>query len=235
MNIISLFFHEVLYRPLFNLLIFLYNVIPGHDFGVAIILLTVIIKVLLIPSSQSAIRAQKAMTDLQPKIKEVQEKYKGDKEKQGLALLELYKAHKINPFGGFLTLLVQIPILIALYQVFWTGLDPNKLNGLYPFVFHPGAISPFFLKIVDLSKASPVLAILAGVSQFIQTRMMLPQQKKAAQQDSMMNLMNQQMVYMMPFLTIIIAWRLPGGLSLYWTVITLFSIIQQYFVLKKTK
>lgn len=233
MNIISLFFQEVLCRPLFNLLILLYNIIPGHDFGLAIILSTIIIKILLIPSSRSAIRSQKDLTELQPKIKEIQEKYKSDKEKQGLALMELYKAHKINPFGGFLTLLVQIPILIALYRVFWTGLDPDKLNGLYSFIRHPGVINPFFLGIIDLSKASPILAVLAGISQFIQTRMMTPKLKKIDHKADTMSLVNQQMLYMMPFLTIIIVWKLPGGLPLYWTVITLFSIIQQYFVLKK--
>ena len=225
-------FKEIFFKPLYNLLIFLYNAIPSHDFGVAIILLTLIIKFILIPSSKSAIESQKAITDLQPKIKEVQQKYKDNKEKQAQTLIELYKEHKINPFSGFLNLIVQIPILIALYQVFWEGLNPKNLSSLYSFIANPGQIDPLFLGLLDLSKSSIFLAILAGLLQFVQTKMMSQPIIKNPQKDDFMSLFNQQMIYMMPFMTILIGLKLPAGLSLYWTTITLFAIIQQYLILK---
>lgn len=231
----NLSFHSLFYEPLFNLLIFLYNTVPGHDFGVAIILVTVIIKILLIPSSNSAIKSQKEMADLQPKIKEIQKKYKDDREKQGLAMMELYKENKINPFGGFLSLIIQIPILIALYSVFLDGFNPEKLIGLYHFVVNPGIVNPSFLGLIDLSKSSIILAILASLLQYFQTKMMMPVIKNKEKKDDFLSLLNQQMVYMAPFMTLLIGLKFPAGLTLYWTTITLFAIIQQYFVIGKKK
>src|SRR3990167_6193343 len=131
MNIISLIFNEALYRPLFNGLIFLYNIIPLPDFGVAIILLTIIIRLVLYPLNQKSITSQKALGELQPQIKDVQNKYPTDKVKQSQAMMELYKKNNINPASGCLPILIQLPILIALYQVFWNGLNPDSLTALY--------------------------------------------------------------------------------------------------------
>ncbi len=222
-------FNELLYRPLFNLLVFLYNTLAGHDLGVAIILVTIIVKLILYSFSQSSIQSQKAMMEIQPKVKEIQEKYKNDKEKQATAIFDIYKSYKVNPFSSFLVILIQIPILIALYQVFLDGLDLNKMVGLYSFVAKPSSINHLFLGFLDLSKASPVLAILAGASSFIQSRMMMPKVEKKDKKDDFMSLWSEQMIFMMPFITTLVAWKFPAGLALYWTTITLFSIIQQYF------
>jgi len=236
MEFLNILFNDLLYRPLFNLLVWIYNVIPGHDFGVAIILLTIIIRLLLFSLSRSSIETQKVLNELQPKIKEIQEKYKNDKEKQGVALMEIYKKNKVNPFSGFLAIIIQIPILIALYKVFLSGFDPEKLNGLYSFIINPGYINPMFFGIFDLSKSLPFLAVLAGIFQFIQSKMLMP--KKSAQKgktDNFMSLMSEQMLYMSPFITVIFAWKFPGGLALYWTINTIFSIVQQYLVFQKDK
>lgn len=233
MSILNLLFNEVLYRPLFNGLIFLYNIIPGHDFGIAIIVLTLIIRAILYPVSQKTIKSQKALQDLQPKIKEVQQKYKEDKGKQGRALMELYKTHKINPASGCLPILIQFPILIALFSVFRTGLDPAKLNGLYSFVAHPGTINHFFLGLIDLAQRNLILAILAGLAQFVQSKMMTASQPTAGTGTDFASMMSKQMLYLFPILTIFIAAKLPAGLALYWMTITIFGIVQQYFVLKK--
>lgn len=235
MELFGILFKEILYRPLYNLLVFFYNVLPGHDFGVAIIVLTLAVKALLYFPSQSAIRTQKIFNELQPKIKEIQEKFKTDKTQQGVALMEMYKANKVNPLSSLLPLFIQVPLLIALFKVLWSGLDANQLNGLYSFVQNPGLINPMFLGLLNLSQAVPFLAVLAGLSQFVQSKMMMPKIKKAPAKDDFAGLMNQQMLYMMPFLTVVISWKLPAGLTLYWTVMTIFSIIQQYFVLKKSK
>ena len=232
MNIFSLLYNEVIYRPLFNGLIFLYNVIPGHDFGIAIIVLTIVTRIILYPLNQKAIKSQKEMQVIQPKVKEIQQKYKDDKEKQGRALMELYKQHKINPASGCLPILVQLPILWGLFSVLRAGLNPEKLSQLYSFVAHPSVINNIFLGILDLSQKSIILAILAGIAQFIQSKMITPQTSPASGSD-FSSLMSKQMLYFFPVITVFIAASLPAGLALYWVATTVFGIGQQYLVLKK--
>ena len=119
----SQIFHAFIYQPIYNLLIFLYGIIPGHDLGVAIILLTLLVRFLLYPVAQKQIESQKKLQDLQPEIKKLQEKHKGDKEKQGRALMEFYKEKKVNPASGCLPLVIQIVFFIALYRAFIAGLN----------------------------------------------------------------------------------------------------------------
>lgn len=235
MSSISFIFNEILYRPLFNGLVFLYNNLPGHDFGIAIIILTILIRILFYPLFQKSIKAQKEMADLQPKIKEVQEKYKKDKEKQARAVMELYKEHKVNPLSGCLPILIQLPILYAFFQVLRTGLDPARLSGLYSFISNPGQLNPMFLGLVSLSKPNAVLAILTGITQFIQGKMVAPKNSANASKSDFASAMSTQMVYFMPVFIAFIALKLPAGLALYWTVLNLFGIAQQYFTIKKKK
>jgi len=226
-------FDVLLYRPLFNALVLLYNYIPGHDFGIAVILLTIIIRIILYPVSIKAINSQKAIQKVQPQIQEAQKKYKNDKEKLAKETLEIYKKEKINPFGGLFLALVQLPILIALYQVFWQGLKPSELAKLYNFVANPGQINSFFLALVDLSKPNIILAVLAGALQFYQTKQLTPKiiPRKTDGPD-MSRMMQKQMLYFFPVLTMIILLGLPSAIGLYWTVSGIFSIAQQYFILK---
>lgn len=233
MSLISAFFNEVFYRPLFNGLIFLYNSIPYHDFGIAIIVLTLIIRFILYPLNQKAIKSQKALNELQPQIKEIQAKHKNDRAKQSQALMELYRQKGINPASGCLPLLIQLPVLFALYRVFWNGLKPESLNSLYFFVSRPEVINPWFLGVLDLSKSNWLMAILAGAFTFIQSKMMAPSQAKSATMGDFSAMFSRQMVYLMPVMTVIIAWKLPAGLALYWIIITLFGIVQQYLVTRK--
>jgi len=233
MGIIGALFNEILYRPLFNGLIFLYNAVPPHDFGVAIILLTVIIRLILYPLNQKAIVSQKRLSQLQPQVKEIQSQNSTNKVKQSQLLMELYKKNNVNPASGCLPLLLQLPILIALYQVFWNGLNPDSLSALYSFVSRPEVINPMFLGLMSLAKASPVLAILAGAFTFWQSKMMVPQPAAAGQGSDFGAAMNKQMLYFMPLFTVFIAWSLPAGLALYWVITTLAGILQQYYVIKK--
>lgn len=233
MNLISTIFNEAFYRPLFNGLIFLYNAIPYHDFGVAIILLTLLIRFVLYPLNQKAIRSQKALSELQPQIKEIQAKNKSDRAKQSQALMELYRQNKINPASGCLPLLIQLPVLFALYRVFLNGLNPDNLKELYSFVSRPEIINPWFFGLIDLSKSNWPMAILAGALTFIQSKMMIPSQTKNPAAGDFSAMFSKQMVYLMPAMTLIIAWKLPAGLALYWIVITLFGIGQQYLVTRK--
>jgi len=232
MSIFTVLYNDILYRPLFNALIFLYNVIPGHDFGIAIISLTLIIRLILYPLNQRAIKSQKEMQMIQPKVKEIQEKFKNDKQKQGQALMELYKTHKVNPASGCLPILIQFPVLLALISVFRTGLEQAKLSNLYRFVASPGVVNSMFIGLIDLSKRNIVLAILAGAAQFIQSKMMMAKSPAPAGND-FAGALNKQMLYFVPALTTFLALSLPAGLALYWTAMTAFGIIQQYFVFKQ--
>ena len=229
------FFDVTLFQPLFNSLVLLYNYLPGHDFGIAIIFLTIIIRVILYPVSVKALNSQKTLQALQPKMQEIQKKHKGNKEQLAKETLELYRREKINPFSGLFLAIIQLPILIALYTVFWKGLNPEELANLYSFVSNPGQINAVFLGIVDLSKANFILAVLAGIFQFFQTKMLMPKNNPGQGKASdMSQMMQKQMVYFFPFLTVFILMSLPSAIGLYWIVSGVFSIIQQYFILKKT-
>lgn len=228
-------FNLVLFQPLFNALIFLYQVLPGKDFGVAIIVLTILVRLLLFPLMKRSIKSQKVLSKLQPKIKEIQEKYKDDKEQQVKELNQLYQGEEINPFSGCLLLLIQLPILIALYRVFWYGVDADKMNLLYSFVSNPGEVSPFFLGIINLTESNTGLALLAGILQFFQTKTLLPKEEsnKAKDKESQFTeIMQKQSLFLFPLSTVLILWKLPSAVSLYWIITALFSICQQHLVLK---
>jgi len=234
MNIFALVFKTVFYQPLLNGLIFLYNIIPLHDLGIAIVLLTILIKLILYPLNQKAISSQAALTKLQPQIKDIQERHKKDKVQQSQSLMELYKKNEINPASGCLPLLIQLPILFALYQVFLAGLDVNKLGDLYSFIQRPEQINAIFLGLVNLANPNYVFALLAGIFTFWQSKMMMGSQSSVStSKNDFSATLNKQMLYFMPLFTVFIAWKLPAGLTLYWVVMTLVGILQQYLILKK--
>jgi YidC/Oxa1 family membrane protein insertase len=235
------FFHTIIYQPLYNILILLYDIVPGKDFGIAIILITVLLRTLLIPMYRKQIESQQKLQELQPKIKALQEKTKDNKEQQTKQLMELYKEHKTNPFSGCLPLVVQLVFLIAIYRVLITisasglAVDPSQL---YSFVPNPGKINQFFIALVDLTKPSIVIAALAALAQYFQTKMLMasqPQtQKAAADKPDMAQMMSKQMLYLGPFLTLFIGIKFPAGLSLYWLAGTLFMLLQQISIQKKS-
>lgn len=229
---ITFIYNEFLYRPLLNLLIWLYNVIPGQDIGIAIIILTLLTRIALYSLTAKSIKSQRELQKIQPEIQKVREKYKKEPDKQGKEMMALYKTHKINPLSGCLPVLIQIPILIALYNVFRFGIDPNHLGALYHFIKRPETINVLFLGLLDLSKSSVLLAFFAGISQFIQSKMLFTKNISDKNKSNFTNIMNQQMIYIMPFMTFIISIKLPAALALYWFVTTLFAIIQQYFIMK---
>lgn len=230
-------FHTILYQPLLNILVFFYNIIPGHDFGVAIIILTILIRLLVWPLAKQSIKAQKSMSLLQPKVAALKTQYKDDKQGLAKATMELYKAEKINPLSSCLPLLIQLPILIALYWVLMAVLKSEKLDLLYPFVANPGTIKTVAFGFLDLAKASWPLAILAGAAQFWQTKMlpMMPPAVKGAgsKDEGMAAMMNKQMLYLMPVMTVIIGGTLPGGLTLYWLITTVLTAVQQWVMFRK--
>jgi len=233
-------FTIIFYQPILNLLVWLYDVIPGHDIGIAIILLTIIIKLILLPLSKKAIVSQKALQDLQPKIEELKKKYPDNKEEQGKAMIKLYQENKINPFSSCLPLLIQLPFLLAVYQVFRTGLMKGSLDLVYPFINRPESINVISFGFLNLSERNIPLAVLAGLAQFWQAKMMITSKPpvavrsdKGSLDESMAAMMNKQMLYFMPAFTVFIGLSLPGGLTLYWFVVTVLTALQQVFIFNK--
>lgn len=231
-------FQTILYQPIFNLLVGLYNIIP--DMGVVIALITLAIKLVLWPLTSSSIKAQKAMTDLQPKLEELKVTYKDNQQQLAQETMKIYKENKVNPFGSCLPLLIQLPIFLALYWALRAGLSSQNFNLLYPFVHNPGVIKTITLGLFDLNHPSYVLAILAGAAQFWQAKMLVRRKPpKAAgeggKDESMAAMMNKQMLYMMPALTVIIGFKLPSGLALYWLISTILTVLQQQILFKKNR
>lgn len=232
LHFLSLAYNDAIYRPILNLLVALYNIIPGHDIGVVIILVTIVIRLLLAPFMHKSLKSQKAMSALQPKIAELKEKHKDDQAAHAQATMALYKEHNVSPFSSCLPLLIQLPILIALYQVFRKALIGN-LDGLYAFVHNPGVLNPKLFGLINLATPNIAFAIVAGLVQFWQSWMVMKWQTNAsngAKQDTTQKALNAQMLYILPLVSVFIAWKLPAGLPLYWIVTTLFAVGQQYYI-----
>lgn len=232
----SHFFQVILSQPLFNIFVWLYNLIP--DVGVVILIITILLKLALYPLTKSSIKSQKALTDLQPKLEEIKAKNKGNQQVIAAETMKLYKDNKVSPFASCLPLLIQLPILIALYYVLRKGLDNSgDFSWLYSFVAKPESIKTVSLGFIELSKSNGILAVLAGAAQFWQSKMMMRKQPpkgagEGAKDESMMATMNKQMLYMMPAMTVFIGFSLPAGLTLYWFLSTFLTALQQLVVFR---
>jgi YidC/Oxa1 family membrane protein insertase len=226
------------YQPILNLLVWLHNIIPGNDFGWAIIVMTIIIKVLLLPLSAKSLKSQKALQDIQPKVDELRKKHKDSKEVMGKELMNLYKQEKVSPFSSCLPLLIQLPFLLAIFQVLRDGIAAGSFERLYSFVAQPEAVETVFLGLFNLETPSIILAVTAGALQFFQTRMLTHKKQPhvpGSGDENITSMMNKQMMYIAPLITVFFGATLPGGLTLYWTMNTLISLIQQIVVLGRHK
>jgi YidC/Oxa1 family membrane protein insertase len=228
-------FNEILYRPLLNALIFLYNTAAFADLGIAIILLTILIRLVLFPLFYKGAKDQAIIQRLAPKIKEIQKNHKEDKQKQATAMMELYKQHKVNPFSGFLLLLAQLPILIALYWVFLKGVSEQSFNILYSFVSKPSVLDHYFLGFIDLSAKNIIVVVAAALVQYFQAKLSLPKNNKPIKDLSPVERIGRQMVFIGPVLTLVILYNLPSAVGLYWLTTSLFSVIQQVIINKRIK
>lgn len=231
-------FHTLLYQPLFNALVYLYNTVAYQDLGIAIIILTVLIRVALWPLSKSGIEAQKSMQSIQPKLEKLKKEFKDDKQKQTEAIMALYKEEKVNPFGSCLPLLLQLPIFLALYWVLADGVVSNGIeNVLYSFVSYPGDLNPIAFGFLDLSGRNIIIALAAGLAQYWQASQLMTKQPEAdgdgSKDESMAATMNKQMKYTMPVITVVIAGSLPAGLAFYWFLTTLIYAGQQWLLFRK--
>lgn len=216
-------FTEIIIRPLLNLTVSIYGTVGFADVGVTVILVTLLVRLAVLPFSLKTARSQREMAKLAPQLEQIKQQYKGNMQAQSEATMKLYKEHGVNPLSGCLPLLIQLPILFGMYRVFLDIFKPETLNLLYSFVPNPGAINQMSFGFFNMSTASPLLAIIAGVVQFIQARM----NQQMAGPKSPTAAMNKQMMYLLPAMIVVIGWSLPAGLPLYWIITTLVSIGEQ--------
>lgn len=228
-------FTTIFYDPIFNLLVYIYNNVAGQDIGIAIIIITLIIKLILYIPSKKSIKSQKELATLQPEIEALKEEYKNDKDKMGPELMALYKRKGVNPFSSCLPMIIQLPFLFAMYRVFFNGLTNERaMDSLYSFVSNPGTLDHMAFGFINFAEKNIWLAVLAGAAQFWQSKMLMAKKKAGAPSGGMAG-MGAQMTYIMPIFTIFIGSRFPAGLTFYWFLSTIFSVAQQYIVLGFSK
>lgn len=214
-------FNSYIYQPIFEALIFIYQNLSFQDLGLSIIILTILIRIILLPLFYKGAKDQTIIQRIQPNIKQIQQDHKDDKEKQAKELMALYQKHRINPFSSILFLIIQLPIFFALFKMFSKEITTSVFQDIT------------FFGLFNLDEKSILLTVFAAVLQYFQTKMTLAlKDSKQGVQDKMA--MNQKiMMYVGPVITLVVLFNLPAAIGLYWTVSNIFSIIQQVFINKK--
>jgi len=234
-------YNVLLFQPIFNGLILLWQNVPGQDFGVAVILLTVIVRLISYPLGAKAIKAQKKFADLQPKIKEIQERFKNKREEQTKAMAALFREANMNPFASFAPFFIQIPIFIVLYHTFSGGFDAERFSLLYSFVEAPEQLNTWFLGLINLNARFFPLALGAGALQFLRLKQMegkgkkeqKNKEKKSGGKPDFSSIVQKQMLYILPVIIVWIASTLPAAFGLYIITTTVFDMWQQWFISKR--
>ena len=244
-------FHNFIFLPLYNGLIGIMDIIPGIDVGMAVIIFTIIIRLILFPLSKSSVLTQVRMKEVEPEANRIRIEYAKDKQTQALKIMELYKEKKVKPFSGVLLLFIQLPILFALISVFYKIIPEIDPTYLYSFV-HVPVIRPTLLGL-DLTSKSLVLAIITAIIQFLQMHYSFASKQpiksstsvtnKDAMPDSaqMMQSMTAQMKYFLPFIAFAsVYWIIPATypksaaiIAIYWSISSLFTLFQELYIRKK--
>jgi YidC/Oxa1 family membrane protein insertase len=241
---ISSLFHGLFYDPLYNLLVFVINHVPGGDVGLATIIVTIIVKIVLFPLSKQATKTQLKMKVLEPELAKIKEQYGKNREEFGRKTLEFYRNNQLNPFASFFLILLQLPVIIALAYIFISGGLPTiNTELLYSFVQIPAVITTLFLGLVDVGGRSVILSIIAGLAQFVQIRLSVPAytptakdpSKPATFGDDLAKSMNVQMRYVMPVFMFFVCLSVSGAVALYWITGSLFTIGQELYFRKTIK
>ena len=236
-SLLRRFWTEIFFRPIFNTLVFLISIIPGQNLGWGIILLTLIIKIILLGPNHKALRAQKAMQKIQPQLDAMKIKYKDEPQKLASETMAIWKKYKVSPMSSCLPMLIQFPILIALFYVVKQGLATFNPDILYSTLKNVDltTINPNFLGIINLTKVNIIaLPIIVGGLQFFQMHLTLGKSKSKdivkSDKPSPMPMMNNMMKYFMPLMIAVFTASLPAAVGFYWGTSTLFGIGQQFFV-----
>lgn len=226
-------FKTIFILPLFNLLVLFINISPFGSVGVAIIALTLLVKFALAPLYRKSIVGQFRMKQLEPKLKEIKANFP-DKQEQAAKTFALYKEYKISPLSGCLPLLIQLPIILALYRVFLAGFNFDAYP-LYSFIHRPEVVSFNFFW-VDLAAKSLVFSIFAGISQFVQAHFANKRMSSntdpgdTSMQANMSRMMGKQTKYVLPVFVAFVSYQLSAGIALYWIVNNIFTTIQEVLI-----
>lgn len=230
-------FRTLIYTPMLNALVAILIYTPGHYLGWAVILLTIIIRTLLLIPSQKGMRAQRRMQELQPKLEEIKKKHAGDQTRLAQETMLLWKTHKVSPFSSCLPLLIQMPILIALFYAINGGLSPDKDVLLYSFLpnFSLESINPHFLGLNLVEHSFVILPVIVAALQFLQIQLMSARSKgkNAPKLPAEVETANKMMKYVMPVMIAVFTAQLPSAVGLYWGVSTFYGILQQLVVNKE--
>lgn len=235
----SSLYHTIVFDPLYNGLIFLLDTFTWMDAGIAVIVFTIIIRLILFPLSKKAIVTQVRMREIEPEIRKIRESMKDDKQALALKTMALYKEKKVSPFSSFFVLIIQIPIIYALYSIFMhSGLPQVNAEILYSFVKIP-VIDMDFLGLLDVGKSSILLAIIAAATQFFQLHFSLSavpptNAPKGSQMDMAYN-MTKNMKYVFPIIVFIISYNIAAVVAIYWATSSLFTLGQELVVRKHLK
>ena len=233
----SFLYHTFFFDPLYNILILLFGLLPWADAGIIVILLTVLVRLIMFPLSRKAVLTQVKMAEIGPDLAQIKEKYKDQAEEQAKLTLALYRERGVNPFSGILVVIIQIPIIFALYQIFLHFPEVNSAL-LYSFVTAPDHIDTVFLGLLDITAKSITIALLAAVSTFFQFQISMKgqtQPKGNSFGDNLTRSMQTQMKYFFPVIVFFISYKISGVIALYWFTTNLFSIAQELFVRKNIR
>lgn len=235
-----------LYEPIYNALIFIINNITFGDVGFAIVIVTILVKFILFPLTKKSASSQILMKKIEPEIKKIKQDYP-NKEEQAKKTLELYKKYGTNPFSGCIVVLLQMPVIFALYYVFYKGLKIDE-SLVYSFIQIPTTLSTNFLGVFELGEKSLFLGVLTGLSQFIQGYLASPvknkqieilkdndsiKDKKTDFQEQLSDSMQMNIKYILPVFIGFIAWKISAAVALYWTVSNIFTILQEWYIRRK--
>ncbi|MFA6251259.1 MAG: YidC/Oxa1 family membrane protein insertase [Candidatus Paceibacterota bacterium] len=236
--------NSVFYQPIYNILIFIIDNITFGDVGFAIILVTIIVKLILAPLTRKSIKSQILMKKMEPELKQIKKDFP-NKEEQAKKTFELYKKYGTNPFSGCLVVILQLPVIFALYYVFYKpfAVDPSLI---YSFIQTPDSLHTNFLGLIEMGSKSLFLGIFAGVTQFIQGYLSSPVKPKVeivkgttevpapkTFQEQLSESMQMNVKYILPVFIAFIAWKISAAVALYWIVSNIFTIVQEWYIRRK--
>lgn len=222
-------YNLLIYNPLLNLLILFYQTIAFQNIGLAIILLTILVRIILLPLSNKAQKQQLILQKIQPEIVKIQKKYKNNIQKQTQEIFALYKDTNINPFSIYFLIFIQLPIFYALFKIFSQDFTNGSLVGLYSFINQPKDINILFLGLINLTKPSIIIAALVALFQYLQTKTMIGFLKTKIQ-NNYLNLFN---YYVVPLILFIVVNSLPSAVGLYFLTSNTIDFISKIFINKK--
>lgn len=237
-GLLSKGWRTLIYNPILNLLVGILIYLPGHSLAIAIILLTVFIRTLLLVPSHKAMKAQKRLQEVQPRLEELKKKYANDQTRLAQETMLLWKTHKVNPLSSCLPILIQLPILIALFYVVNGGLSPDRSVLIYDFLPHFSLhdIDTMIFEFDLLNRSIILLPLIVGGLQFLQMQLMQARQKKKPEgkatktMQNEMEMANKMMKYIMPVMIAVFTAQLPAAVGLYWGTSTFYGILQQLVV-----